>query len=71
MECAICGKNICCHGSHQVSGQVWKCLNCGSVGINGPANIYCLPTYEGKVNAATDVFSTVCRECYGREVKNL
>ena len=32
---------------------------------------YCLPTYEGKVDLASDVFSTVCAECcFGFYMKN-
>jgi len=71
MNCAICEALICCHGTHTVSSQIWKCAGCGSIGINGPASIYCLPIHEGKVMALTDVFSSVCKECHDREIENL
>ena len=71
MNCAMCEKLLCCHGSNTVCGPMWKCSKCGAIGINGPPPLYCLPTYEGKVTAASDVFSTVCKECHDKGVKNL
>ena len=59
MNCAICNKALCCHGSHIVSGPVWTCQDCGQFALGGP-----VPMYEGKVSLATDTFFTVCKECH-------
>ncbi len=64
MRCAICDKHVCNHRSHRVSGPVWTCSDCGQFGINGPAPVYCLPIYEGRVSLASDVYFTVCKECH-------
>ena len=64
MKCAICGKPVCSHGIHTVSGAVWTCQDCGQFGINQPAPTHCLPMYEGKVTLASDTYFTVCKECH-------
>ena len=71
MNCAICEKPFCRHGSNTVSGPVWRCTHCGAIGINGPSPTHCLPMYEGKVMIESDVFSSVCKECHDKEIKNL
>lgn len=71
MNCAICEKFFCCHGINTVLGPTWRCDKCGAIGINGPAPTHCLPMYEGRVTIKSDVFSSVCPECYNREVKNI
>jgi len=75
MDCALCGKPVCLHGRQrviQLAGSkvsVSKCHHCGAGGINGAPDVFCLPTYEGRVDFSSDVYSTVCPDCHDRHTK--
>ena len=67
-NCALCGSELCPHSS-QTTGirtAIIECDKCGEAGLIGFCAVpnYCLPTYEGRVDWTSDVYSTVCTKCY-------
>ena len=77
MECALCGDDVCCHGSINIrfdgiAGSFRsKCTDCGAIGVNEQPPVYCLPTHEGVVDWGSTVFSTVCPSCHNESIHKI
>ncbi len=64
LTCSICSRMICPHSTIHIKGLYHMCFICNEVGKGEPPPTYCLPSYEGKVDFSSDVYSKVCKQCY-------